>query len=343
MDNKRFFAYLLLGLSIFLLFNSMQRQQQDAKRRSDEQAEVAKKEKEKRDEQLREIRANAEQAADFVPRAEPARSFHLLGSMNPEDGYSLLVCLDNRGAGIDRIEIVERDESGKLKYRSLQEKERQGYAGYLGLDTQKDAFTIRSVPSGSPAASAKCVQDKKLTGLQPGDRVVGWENLEGEPSKYRWEQWIDTWKVGKTVQLTVDRGGQKLAFDIELGEKPLDVVRAEDDFRLEQVQGNDPVASCLTTIASINGKEIEDGEAAILGLESTLTGNWDVKTIDVDNGMGIEFSMPIQSNLKLIGVDADIEMVKQYRLRRVNAEAKPESKDKWQNCPVSAELVSQYH
>ncbi|MCY3009400.1 MAG: YidC/Oxa1 family insertase periplasmic-domain containing protein [Planctomycetota bacterium] len=330
MDNKRFFAYLLLGLSIFLLFNSMQRQQLDAKRRTDEQAEVARKAKEKREEELRDVRAKAEQAAEFVPRVEPARSFHFLGSMNPEDGYSLLVCLDNRGAGINRIEIVERDNSGKLKYRWLQEKERRGYAGYLALDTEQDAFTIRSVPVGSPAASAKCSQDKTLVGLQPGDRIVGWDDLEGEPSKYRWEQWVDSWRVGKSVQLTVERNGQKLAFDIVLGEKPLDVVRAEDDFRFEQVQGNDPVASCLTTIASINGKEIDDGEAAILGLESTLTGNWDVKTIDVDNGMGIEFTMPIQSNLKLIGVDADIEMVKQYRLHRVNAEAKPESKDRWQ-------------
>ena len=295
MDNKRFFAYLLLGLSIFLLFNSMQRQQLDAKRRTDEQAEVARKAKEKREEELRDVRAKAEQAAEFVPRVEPARSFHFLGSMNPEDGYSLLVCLDNRGAGINRIEIVERDNSGKLKYRWLQEKERRGYAGYLALDTEQDAFTIRSVPVGSPAASAKSSQDKTLVGLQPGDRIVGWDDLEGEPSKYRWEQWVDSWRVGKTAQLTVERNGQKLAFDIVLGEKPLD-----------------------------------DGEAAILGLESTLTGNWDVKTIDVDNGMGIEFTMPIQSNLKLIGVDADIEMVKQYRLHRVNAEAKPESKDRWQ-------------
>ena len=119
MDNKRFFAYLLLGLSIFLLFNSMQRQQLDAKRRTDEQAEVARKAKEKREEELRDVRAKAEQAAEFVPRVEPARSFHFLGSMNPEDGYSLLVCLDNRGAGINRIEIVERDNSGKLKYRWL--------------------------------------------------------------------------------------------------------------------------------------------------------------------------------------------------------------------------------
>ncbi len=88
--------------------------------------------------------------------------------MAAEDGYSLVVCLDSRGAGIERIEVVQRNPDGSLKYRSLQEKERQGYAGYLALENGSDGLTIRSVTPGSPAALAKNASDAKAIGLRPG-------------------------------------------------------------------------------------------------------------------------------------------------------------------------------
>ena len=108
--------------------------------------------------------------------------------------------------------------------------------------------------------------------------------------------------------------GTELTFTCELMEKPLDELRAEDDFKDEQVKGNDPVASCATTIAAIDQISIEEGEHSILGLENTIKGRWSHKMLDLEEGMGIEFSMPLRSYLKLAGSKANLELVKQYRL-----------------------------
>ena len=108
--------------------------------------------------------------------------------------------------------------------------------------------------------------------------------------------------------------GTELTFDCILTEKPLDVLRAEDDFKLEQVKGNDPLASCLTTLAAVDQFSIEEGEQAIMGLENTLKGRWESKPIEMSEGMGVEFSMPLRPYLKLAGIKANLELVKQYRL-----------------------------
>lgn len=346
MDNRRFFAYLLLGISIFLLFNSFQRQRDLAALQAKADAERLESEKEKRDEKLAEIRAKAEQNPDWKPPAEPDRARYVLGSMAAEDGYSLVVCLDNRGAGIERIEVVQRNPDGTLQYRSLQEKERQGYAGYLALEngalengapaneTGENAptgLTIRSVPAGSPAALAKNLDDSAATGLQPGDRIVGWKGLDGELSRTKFDQWSDKWRPGQDIELSIERNGSpKATYQLTLGEKPLDIVRAEDDWAKEQVPGNDPVRSCLMTLAKLDGLDIGEGESVILGLEKTLEGNWNAKPIDVEGGQGVEFSLNITPYLQVLGSEAQIELVKQYKLRKPDKSEAVTSPDHWQ-------------
>lgn len=336
MDNRRFFAYLLLGISIFLLFNSFQRQRDLAALQAKADAERLQSEKEKRDEKLAEIRAKAEQNPDWKPPAEPDRARFVLGSMAPEDGYSLVVCLDNRGAGIERIEVVQRNPDGTLQYRSLQEKERQGYAGYLALENSAlentpSGLTIRAVPPGSPAALAKNLDDANATGLQPGDRIVGWKGLDGDLSRTKFEQWSDKWRPGQEIELKIQRkGAPESNYQLTLGEKPLDIVRAEDDWAKEQVPGNDPVRSCLMTLAKLDGLDIGEGESVILGLEKTLEGNWNAKPIDVEGGQGVEFSLNITPYLQVLGSDAQIELVKQYKLRKPNKSEAVTSPDHWQ-------------
>ncbi len=332
MDNRRFFAYLLLGLSIFLLFNSWQRQRELAAIQAREEAAKGEKAKQLRAEQLLTMRSKLAAEPAFELPAEPPRSKHILGSMDPAEGYSLVVCLDNRGAGIERIEIVERDKKGNLKYRSLQEKERRGYAGYLSIDFSKSQPVIQTVPPGSPAALAICKSNAGIKGVMAGDKILSWGSLEGEPSEYKWDQWVDSWRIGKQVELEIEReGAGKLTFEMELTEKPLDIVRSEDDYLAEQVPGNTPVLSCLTTLAKVDDLSIEDGESSILGLEPTLQGNWEARSIDVKDGMGVEFSISLKPFLKLAGLDnADLELVKQYRLRKRSEGALETTPEHWQ-------------
>lgn len=331
MDSRRFFAYLLLGISIFLLFNSFQRQRELAAIQAKADADRLEKEREDREKKLAEIRSKAEQNPDWTPPAEPDRSRFVLGSMAAEDGYSLVVCLDSRGAGIERIEVVQRNPDGSLKYRSLQEKERQGYAGYLALENAANGLTIRSVPPGSPAALAKNPSDANAIGLRPGDRIVGWSGLEGEVTRTKFDQWSDKWRPKQEIELTIEReGSEKATYQLTLSEKPLDIVRAEDDWAKEQVPGNDPVRSCLMTLAKLDGLEIGEGESVILGLEKTLDGNWNAKPIEVEDGQGVEFTLNLTPYLKVLNSDAQIELVKQYKLHKPKKEEATTSPDHWQ-------------
>ena len=116
--------------------------------------------------------------------------------------------------------------------------------------------------------------------------------------------------------------GKELTFDCVLIEKPLDVLRAEDDFKAEQVMGNEPWGSCATTFAAIDQASISTGERSIFGLESTLKGRWNAKSIEMTEGMGIEFTLPLAPYLKLAQVKANLELVKQYRLLPAKKEGK---------------------
>jgi YidC/Oxa1 family membrane protein insertase len=327
-DNRRFFTFLLLGISIFLLLNSMNRQKELSQREAEKRQAEVEAAKLKRTQQLEEKIAQAKADPSYSFPDEAPREHFILGSMSAADGYSLLVFLDNQGAGIERVEIVDRDKKGKLVYRSLQTKQIRGYAGYLGLEPKE--LIIRTVPKGSPADEAICADDPSLIGIKALDEIVGWAGLEGEITRRKWDDWTDTWKVDQEIELMVKRDGAQLRFKLKLGEMPLDIVRAKDDFRLEQVPGNYPYLSCLTTLASIGKLAIEEGDQTIPGLEETLNGTWQGRYVEYEGGMAVEFVKPLGAFLKLAGEEADLELIKQYRLKKPTRGQSLENIEAWQ-------------
>lgn len=346
---------------MFLLFNSMQRQKEIARLEQEKQTKLVEESKEKKKAQSKEAAERlAGEDPDFALPQQPPRERFTLGSMDPKDNYQLLVTLDNQGAAIERIELMPQKSPGIFENRSLHSKEREGYLGYLALTEATSSLNVNSVPKGSSAANAKCKENPNLVGLLPGDKIVGWDGLNGFPSITKLDKRLSNQAAGETIELKVLRDlidasepvraevtsdtqvnestvnesaakesalkqndapvmgaapvGTELTFDCILTEKPLDILRAEDDFKNEQVQGNDPIASCATTLASVDQISIEDGERAILGLENTLQGRWKGKPLEMSEGMGVEFSMPLRSYLKQAGIKANLELVKQYRL-----------------------------
>jgi len=315
----------------------MQRQRDIARIEQEKQTKITEASKDKQKSQAKEAADRlASEDPDFTLPEQPPRELFTLGSMNPEDNYQLLVTLDNQGAAIKRIELMEQTVPGKFKFRSLQSKERDGYLGYLSFEETPSSLDVNSVPQGSAAANAVCKENRNLVGLLPGDKIVGWDELTGFPSITKWEKRLSNQSAGKTIQLKVLRNtsdstasgveqtdapeigaasvGTELTFDCILTEKPLDVLRAEDDFKDEQVKGNDPWPSCVTTFASIDQTSIANGERAIFGLENTLKGRWNSKSLEMTEGMGVEFSMPLRAYLKMAQIKANLELVKQYRL-----------------------------
>ncbi len=351
--NNRFLAWLLLGMAIFFFVSSMrQRQSQQEIVEKQKQSEIAAVKEKRAAEALEKAKTIAEQNPDIALPAEPDRERIALGSMAASDGYHLLVTLDNQGATIERIELVEQREPGKFDFRSLKTRNVNGYLGYLALEEEPGSgLRVQSVPVGSAAALAACVEDPTQQGLQKGDLIVGWEGLEGSASEYQLDKVLNQLGPGQVFRLKVQRGqavqenqteqedkvaqetiptAAPLTFAATLTEQPVSILRAEDDFSIEGVKGNYPVGSCALTFARIDGRELEEGDRYILGLENSVRGRWTSKMIDVEGGMGVEFTMPMGAYLKLAGIDANLELVKQYRLLKAPVQTNPQTPDEWQ-------------
>jgi YidC/Oxa1 family membrane protein insertase len=363
--DKRFFAWMLLTMSLFLLWTSMN---QRAEQQKVLEARQAAQLEAKRMEDARNARANAAKLLGDVkvdPYQEPPTELFTLGTMKPEDKYQLLVTLTNKGAGLQRVELVERRENGRLRYRSLAHQ--GGYLGYLGLDerleetaasgvlnleatsgdasatatnadapeskanastpnrstlsTPKAGKRIRVVPVGSPAEAATCKDSSVKGGLAVGDILLKVDGLAIE-IPFDVERALGNRRPGTTVDVEVIRGdadSKPLVFSVVLDEQPLDVVRYEDDYPSEGVKGNDLRESLLTTLAKVDNLEITPGFRSMPGLEQTLDGNWQSKVIEVENGSGIEFTLPLQSMLVQAGSKANLELVKRYKLLKTNS------------------------
>ena len=97
----------------------------------------------------------AEHPEVTLPQSQPRQRW-TLGTMDAADGYRFLVTLDNLGAAIERIELVEQTKAGHFAYRSLQTKNIGGYLGYLAPeDRSGGGVIVHSVPQGSAGALTK--------------------------------------------------------------------------------------------------------------------------------------------------------------------------------------------
>lgn len=222
-------------------------------------------------------------AADDQPNAgRPAMAeLVTMGSMDPADQYSLLVTLNTRGGGIERIEVTERDDGGDLKYRRVDV--RHGYLGYLGTREALDrpvrgdspdpsGASVSVVGPGTPAAAA---------GLQVGDVI---ETINGESVND--EDSIDNvllqTQPGDTASIEIFRDGKKQTLTATLSNHPLDLVRLATTAGIDQVVGNETKLSCLMKLATVGGKSIGPSMENIPGVADASDLIW--KLDDVQFG-----------------------------------------------------------
>ena len=119
---------------------------------------------------LPDSQASNEQTGDDPDTASPEiqrpenTEWLTVGSMDPADGYYMLVTLCSKGAGVERVELTERGSDGELKYRRVDVT--SGYLGYFaGSDLEDiDGVLVNVVGPGTPAATA---------GVEVGDVIVG--------------------------------------------------------------------------------------------------------------------------------------------------------------------------
>ncbi|EGF26966.1 YidC/Oxa1 family insertase periplasmic-domain containing protein [Rhodopirellula baltica] len=220
----------------------------------------------------------ANEDTDAVERPS-SPTWSTLGSMDPTSGYVMLVTLNSRGGGIERIELTERKENGRLKYRRVDV--RSGYLGYLAADPTATDLGIRVnvVGPGTPAdlATASGVQG----GLKPRDIITGFnQNNVNNLSMLR-EAMLET-KPGESATVTVLRNEKSIDFTTTLTEHPLDLVRLAEHGGDDEVEGNLSRLSCLLTVGRVGRREIQSGEKTIEGMVDTGDLIWDASQ-DGDN------------------------------------------------------------
>ncbi len=181
-----------------------------------------------------------------------------LGSYAPDSPCQLLVTLSNRGAAIERVELVERTAAGQLRFRDL-----DNGGGYTGLQCQDapQGCRVTVVGPGTPAALAVPGDAAVAGGLAPGDVVV---QCQGGVVRTRdeLESRIAELRPGQSLDLRVRRGdgadARTLAFVLTLGVRPLALLQAES------TDQDDPVSSYLL------GLHRRQGESLMLPLGQAL-------------------------------------------------------------------------
>lgn len=248
---------------------------------------------------------------------QPVRPNHpsqvvTLGSMDPAQGYNMLVTLSTRGAGVERTELVARKKNGGFVYRALEHE--GGYAGYLGVIEASNGLRIRSLPDGSPAALA--VSPTAPGGLQVDDVLLEFAGRSLD-SLAALETALKESKPGQEVEVRVERRtngqAQTLVYTITLTEAPLDVLRMRP-FESEVVEGNLARPSLRTSLASLEGTRIPTGLQSLPALRETLEIDWEVLPLEVEGGQGVEFRLPLDSFLVNSGRPPKLDLVKRYRL-----------------------------
>lgn len=232
---------------------------------------------------------NAADSADGTEIERPDRPELIsLGSMDPDDGYSLLVTLNSRGAGVERVEVTGTDEDGELAYRRVDV--RHGYLGYLGtrdgLDPPSGGIrgaNVRVVGRGTPADRA---------GIRVGDVIRQIDGVAVEDEDSVDAALLET-RPGDVVEINLDRGGSPRTVRATLTHHPLDLIRLATTAGVDQVPGNLTRLSCLMTLSAAGNTTLEAKSDTVDGWPDAAATIWR-PDFSADDVIGTaSFEMPI--------------------------------------------------
>ena len=209
-------------------------------------------------------------------------SYVAVGSYDPAKGEKYLAYFNSRGASLDRVELVERDEAGELKYGVIEF--RHGYLGYLAplvLEGDNTGLQVRVIGDGTPAQQA---------GLQVGDIITSFKTTEIQTLD-DWDKALGLTVPGEDVTIEVVRAGTPQSLSVTLGERPLAVIDPAPYPPVDSDRGPlDAPNSLLTKLTSVNQEIAKDGESP--NLPSLAGSNWELIGTD---GRSVTFQMVIDN------------------------------------------------
>ncbi len=224
--------------------------------------------------------ADAEPADDSALAKRPDQAEWLtLGSMDPASKHVMLVTLTNLGSGLERLELTERDENQRLKYRRVDV--RSGYMGYIAGNTDESGLGVRVnvIGPGTPIATATLAEGDASgnPGIAVGDLIIAVNN-KAVASYDDIERALAETLPGQKVVVEVERSNGNsvttLRFSVTLSEHPLDLVRLAKTGGADQVKGNLSRLSCLMTLAQVNRRKIDLDSQTIAGLKDPTQLLW---------------------------------------------------------------------
>jgi YidC/Oxa1 family membrane protein insertase len=267
--------------------------------------------------------AKDEPTAVASPRVAVPQQWVTLGSMASDSPYRLMVTLQNTGAAVERIEMVQRTGNGQFRFLDLEQD--SGYLGYLALEDTADGkgCRVNVVGPGTPAAGAKAQDPAAGEGLRAGDVIRRIDSLTVRDA-IDLKRYLAGTKPGQTVQIAVVRAAaegvrpQEEILTATLAAPPLSIVRPDGQF--EPAAETADSRSFLFTLESIGDTSIRRGAEEIdtEKLPSLRDGNWEVRMLPDDPlGPAVEFTFVLsEADLKAVGTEGSLELVKRYRLAK---------------------------
>lgn len=266
MDNRRLYTTMILTLILFFawqfLFNKPVEKKQQAK---------------------------AKAAVDFYQPTGNPRQFLTLGNLSENTDSPLMVTLDSRGASVRRIEMVQRDDSGRFIIRELENK--SGYLGYLELRTDsKPGAVIRCLPTGSPLFGASAQWNGTTIQPQVGDRLI---SINGTriASDESLHQFLAETEPGQNVEIEMARllpGTADDATAEELADLAKDSATTEAEANDSSTPGSEAAESNSSDSESSGNADadsVNDGTAAseseTTSVVSALPANWETYSVSV--------------------------------------------------------------
>jgi len=241
---------------------------------------------------------------DDVVAARPKHAERVvLGSMDPASDDFLMVTFNSRGGAVERIEMTERDEKGRFRYRRVDVL--HGYLGYLAGEpaTNVDGVVVNVVGPGTPAAKAVAMESETDSGLRVGDVVVSVANRPVSSDHDITAALLET-KPGDQVAIEVLRTARgetemgrttPVKLVATLSQHPLDLIRLARDGGPDEIEGNLSRLSCLMTLSQVNRKSIPVGERSINGLVDPINLHWNAEVRRQGDAQTVEFSLQLSA------------------------------------------------
>ena len=263
---------------------------------------------------------------DAIRRPAPTRI--TLGSMDPDSGFYLLATLNNRGGAVERIELTQRNENGRLKYRRVDTT--SGYLGYLAASTssKNDGVAVNIVGPGTPAAIAKSQSTDVADGLMTGDLIIA-ANAMAIQGPDQLDAMLEKTKPGDSMTLEVRRAKvqaeiadqfdetkaadefETLKFVVKLTEHPLDLVRLAATGGVDEVVGNLSRLACRLTLSQLGTKSIPTGGTSIRGLEWIKQATYQHE-ITGDEAKTATFTLPLSANELKDTINSPLTIIRSY-------------------------------